>query len=151
MANLSDINENVKIVKLRFLGAKTDLVNFDGHTPSEKCIELYDEVLQKIAAPKTLKTQSASSSTKSDIDVTTVIPIKQEMVGRIIGKGGSVIKRLTDDYNVKMSFGQWKEKANEAREVEPKMFTAVMIRGLISNVERVIPVIKDIVKTSRAK
>ena len=79
MTNLSDINENVKIVKLRFLGAKTDLVNFDGHTPSEKCLELYDEVLQKIVPPKTLKTQSASSSVKSDIDVTTVIPIKQDM------------------------------------------------------------------------
>ena len=110
MSNLDEISENVRILKIRFIGSKTDLVNFDGFTPNEKCLALYEESLVKLPPPKTLKIPGAVGGENIDFEVTAVVQIKPEMVGRIIGKGGAVIRRITDECKVKMSFGELARK-----------------------------------------
>jgi hypothetical protein len=140
-------NENVHILKVRFLGSKLDLVGYNGSTPSSKCISLYEEVLKTISVPTNLKPKDAASGeTSFDFDITSVLPIKSEMVGRIIGRNGVNIKKITSTCKVKMSFGSWKEKGNESRDEEPDSFTAVMIQGKVSNVHQAIAQIKDITK-----
>ena len=146
MGNMDEISENVRILKIRFLGSKADLVNFDGSTPSDKCLALYEESLVKLSPPKTLKIPGAVGGANFDFEVTAVVQIKPEMVGRIIGKGGAVIRRITDECKVKMSFGNWREKNSENREVEPDNFMAVMVKGLASNVKKASCIIDDIIK-----
>ena len=146
MSNMEEISENVRILKIRFLGSKADLVNFDGFTPSDKCLALYEESLGKISPPKTLKIPGAVGGGNIDFDVTAVIQIKPEMVGRIIGKGGAVIRRITDECRVKMSFGSWKEKSSENRDVEPENFMAVMVKGLAYNAKKASTIIDDIIR-----
>jgi hypothetical protein len=86
--------ENLNVLKLKLPSSKTDLVEQDGHTPTAKCIALYGEILGLITPPAVLKDQSTPSPLDADFTVSTVVPIKADDIGRIIGKGGNVIKRL---------------------------------------------------------
>lgn len=140
-------SENVHIIKMKFHGSKLELVGYNGSTPSQKCISLYDDALQAIPAPTNLKSKNPATSgeSKVDFDISTVIPIKPEFVGRIIGKSGKVIKGITSECNVRMSFGNWKEKTSESREDEPESFTGVMIKGRAANVKRASELVYEII------
>jgi hypothetical protein len=123
-------SDNVHILKVKFLGSKLDLVGYNGFAPNSKCIALYDEIFKSISVPTSLKSKEISpDSAWQDFEITSVLPIKFETVGRIIGKNGVVIKRITSTCDVKMSFGNWREKTNEARDDETDSFFAVMIKG----------------------
>lgn len=153
-SNMTGDGSNVNLIKLKFLGSKLDLVNFDGFTPNSKCLSLFEIALQGIKAPSTIKDKAndPSKSTKSDdFNVTAVVPVKSELVGRIIGKGGSVIRKIIEDCQVKISFGNWKERTSEAREEDPECFTGVLIRGRIGNVKRAIDWVSDIIKSGKNK
>ena len=136
---------------MKFLGSKLDLVNFDGSTPSDKCVTLYENAFKAIIPPSTVKEPSSTIESNVNFTVTAVVPIKSELVGRIIGKGGSMIRKITDGCSVKMSFGNWRERTSEAREEDPEVFTGVMIKGQASNVKRAIDWVEEIVKSGRAK
>ena len=138
--------ENLKVLKIKFLGSKLDLVSYNGYSLNSKCISLYDDALQSVIAPPSLKSKELPvEPMKSDFNVTAVIPIKPELVGRIIGRNGSVIKKITSDYKVKMSFGNWREKSNENRDEDPESFTAVMIKGLAHNVNQATSMVNEII------
>ena len=149
--NLTGDGHNINLVKVKFLGSKLDLVNFDGSTPSDKCVTLYENALKAIIPPSTVKEPSSTIESNVNFTVTAVVPIKSELVGRIIGKGGSMIRKITDGCSVKMSFGNWRERTSEAREEDPEVFTGVMIKGQASNVKRAIDWVEEIVKSGRAK
>ena len=150
--NMSGDGQNINLIKLKFLGSKLDMVNFDGYTPSDKCVILYENAFKQITPPPSIKKNSTGKSQDNvDFNVTAVLPIKSEHVGRIIGKGGNVIKRITVECEVKMSFGNWKERTSEAREDIPEAFTGVMIKGCTKNVKKAIEWVNEIIDSSRAK
>ena len=150
-SNLTGDGHNINLVKVKFLGSKLDLVNFDGSTPSNKCVTLYENAFKVITPLSTVKETTLKIEGNVDFNVTAVIPIKSELVGRIIGKGGSMIRKITDGCGVKMSFGNWRERTSEAREEDPEVFTGVMIKGQTRNVKRAIDWVEEIVKSGRAK
>ena len=153
LANMSGDGQRINLINIKFLGAKLDLVNFDGYTPNAKCIALFEKALQAISPPTSIKEKEtkSKSSTHEEFNVTAVVPVKSELVGRIIGKGGSVIRRIIEECQVKISFGNWKERTSEAREEDPECFTGVMLKGQVSNVKRAIDRINEIIKSGRAK
>jgi hypothetical protein len=142
--NIDD--ENVHPIKIKFLGAKLDLVGYDGFTPNQKCVSLYEEGLQ-IPTPTSVKsTASTPCTSKSDLKISTIMPVKSEMIGRIIGKNGTVIKRITTDCDVTMTFGTWKVRGGESRDDDPESYTAVLINGLVNCVERAMKQVSEIIK-----
>ena len=56
-----------------------------------------------------------------------------------------MIKGITSECNVRMSFGNWKEKTCESREDEPESFTGVMIKGRATNVKRASELVYEII------
>ena len=150
--NMSGDGQNINLIKLKFLGSKLDMVNFDGHTPSDKCVILYEKAFKQITPPASIKKNTTGKTPdNADFNVTAVLPIKSEHVGRIIGKGGNVIKRITVECEVRMSFGNWKERTSEAREDVPEAFTGVMIKGCAKNVKKAIDWVNEIIEAGRAK
>ena len=147
LANL-DI-KNSCVLKLKFIGSKLDLVNFNGTTPSPKCISMFDEILQSITVPTVVKSKRSAATSDSSFEVTAIMQIKPVLVGRIIGKNGNVIKRITTDCDVRISFGSWKERNSESKEDDADSFTAAMIKGLSANVNRAMDQINVIIKSDK--
>lgn len=144
--------DNVKPLKVKFLGSKLDLVSYNGFTPSVRCISFYEEIFQSIPVPTILKSKETATHLKPlDFDVTAVIPIRFDMVGRVIGRNGAVIKRITTSCNVKISFGTWKERNSDSRDDESDSFTAAMIKGRVGDVQHAISEINGIIKSSKQK
>ena len=145
-------NENVKFLKVNFLGSKLDLVSYNGFTPSIKCVSLYEEIFQSISVPSSVKPkETPGSSVPPSFDVTAILPIKFDLVGRVIGKNGVVIKRITTSCNVRMSFGSWKEKNSDFREDEPDSYSAVMIKGHAGDVQKALSEVNNIIKSNKPK
>ena len=141
LLNFECSNQNVKILKVKVPGSKSLLVEPDGITPSDKCVAYYVETATEITPPSTLKT-FASPSNPSIRDLTVIFPIKSEQIGKIIGRGGNVIRKLTEMCDVKMSFGKWHEKNEDA----PAAQQCVMIKGSIANIDLAKSKIDEILK-----
>nr|WNR62020.1 elongation of very long chain fatty acids protein elovl4-like [Platynereis dumerilii] len=135
---------NSTMIKLKFTGSRSVWVTGDEMT--HRCIRLYKEAIAAtVSIPNELKgTASAASATASDeseaFEVSAIVPLKQSLFGRIIGKGGNVVKKLTDQHKVRMSFGMWSEERKEDGEV----ISGVLVRGLTKNVKSVTEEIKKI-------
>ena len=65
------------------------------------------------------------------------------MFGRVIGKGGNVIKRITEENSVTMSLGKWSDSNTKGKD-EPA-FDGVMISGLSGNVHKAMCKVNEIV------
>ena len=150
---LSNIEgNNINTLRVKFIGTKLDLVNFNGSSPSPKCIALYDDILQSIIVPTEIKSKTTTpSNAQLDFIITAMVPIKPEHVGRIIGKNGNVIKRITTAHEVKISFGSWTERNSDSRDDDSEPYTAAIVKGQATNVQMAISQITEIVKTKPNK
>lgn len=145
--------KNIHTLKVKFIGTKLDLVNFNGSSPSPKCIALYDDIVQSIIVPTEIKSKATAPSDTQQLDftVTAMVPIKPEHVGRIIGKNGNVIKRITTANDVRISFGSWSERNSDSRDDDSEPFTAATVKGQATHVQMAISQITEIVKAKPNK
>ena len=133
-------NSSVQVVNIPPKGLRSTLLKDDGVTLSDRCIDSYiSELLERT---KSISKKQRKCSTEQ-FEVQAVMPIKAEMIGRVIGKGGNVIKRITEETNVSMTLGKWSESSAKGRE-EPA-FDGVLISGLSGNVRHAMSMVREIV------
>ena len=57
--------------------------------------------------------------------------MKSSLFGRVIGKGGNTVKKLTDAHKVRMSFGSWVEERNSNGDT----VSGILVKGDFINVK----------------
>jgi len=77
--------------------------------------------------------------------------IKKEKIGKVIGKGGHVIKKLTSENTVKMSIGKWSEKVPGKVEEYADKFEGVLIQGRHDRVLKTSKAVRDILNADPKK
>ena len=71
--------------------------------------------------------KSKACKAETQFRVKAVMPLKSEMIGRVIRKGRNVIKKITEDSNVSLSLGKWFKSSGEGREYSA--FDGVLVTG----------------------
>ena len=134
-------SNGVKFIENPAKGLRSTMLMKDGISLSDKCINAYvDEILTNT---KSVTKKSKACKSESRFQVKAVMPLKSEMIGRVIGKGGNVIKKITEESNVSMSLGKWCESSGKGR--EDSAFDGVLITGWSDNVKRAMDKVTDII------
>ena len=71
--------------------------------------------------------------------------IQQKDIGKVIGKAGYTIAKLTNDYNVRMTIGKWCEPKKDKRDEITEIMDAILIKGNSNQVKAVMSCIESIV------
>ena len=113
LSKLPEVDIKCLVVDVSCL-SKYDFVEQDGFTLSKDGSKLYCKLLnsqlEKIEVNvNQIKRQEMSTETLGS-SIKIFHEVKSGNVGKIIGKGGHVIKKLPSDHNVFISVGKWYEK-----------------------------------------
>ena len=122
--------------------SKDNFLEGDGYTLSQNGAETFATFLKdEIQPPPTIKVKSEQStdspSQLPNIELSNMLEIQNEDIGKIIGTGGHIIKDISSKHKVKLLIGKWfekrKGKSDKKSEYEEK-FDGVVICGNASNV-----------------
>ena len=140
ISQLQASNLPAQIINIPPKGLRSTMLKEDGLSLSDRCVEAY---LEEIASNTKSVVRKQKSCKATQFEVKAVIPLKSEMFGRVIGKGGNVIKRITEENSVTMSLGKWSDSNTKGKD-EPA-FDGVMISGLSGNVHKAMCKVNEIV------
>ena len=126
--------------------SKYDFLEADGKTLSTKGTALFSKIINNelakievvIKSPRTKTSQSEPTGSYKVYHA-----VKPASVGKIIGRGGHVIKKLATDYNVNISVGKWYEKVRGSDKHE-EISDAVTLTGSIGDINDAINEIEKI-------
>ena len=142
--------ENLHVLKVSCNALRCDLVEEDDITPSPLCIDAYYSVIKEINIPSSPKPQTArAAESPVDFKVSAVMQIKRDVIGKVIGRGGNVIKKISDSNDVKMTIGKWCEQDRENRSDLNVLFDAVLIVGNSKNVKKAMEMVNDVLAEHR--
>lgn len=138
--------------------SKNEFLMEDGVSMKPEGGELFMNLLEKdlnrvlLDLPKVkVESPSAQSSTRMNLSpslpkdkMSVFLEIEKNQHGKVIGRGGHVIKGLTSNNNVEMSMGHWceKDKSGELK----IMSSGTLISGVLSNICVVKSEITEILK-----
>ena len=153
LSKLPEVDIKCLVVDVSCL-SKYDFVEQDGFTlsndGSKSYCKLLNSQLDKIEVNvnqnkcQETRTESSGSSIKIFHEV------KSGNVGKIIGKGGHVIKKLASDHNVFISVGKWYEKVKGSDKHE-EISDALTIVGAPSDISAVVAEINEICDSNNNK
>ena len=121
-------NDRIHVINMEYPGGKDELLDVD-NLPTQKCAWMMKEAINKsISVPSSPK--SVSSVAKEEcFNMTQFMEIDKKDIGRVIGKAGSTISKLTSDFKVSMSIGKWLERSKDDRDSFVEITQAVLIGG----------------------
>lgn len=137
--------DNYAFLKVTCNALRSDQVEEDGVTPSALCIDAYISALKEINTPDSPKLKASSSSASAaTFHVSAIMPVKSDLMGKVIGKGGNVIKKISDVNDVRMTVGKWCEKDLEKKTEINVLFDGVLIKGDSMDVKKAMDMVNDI-------
>ena len=110
---------------------------------------LAEQIDKEIKLPTAIK--SRASPTDEGYETQVVLEIQQKDIGKVIGKSGFTIAKLTNDHKVQMSIGKWCEPKKERRDELAEIMDAVLIKGNSQKVQEAIKSIQTIVNEPATK
>jgi hypothetical protein len=136
--------DNYKFAKVTCNALRCDQVEDDGTTPV-LCINAYVSALKEISVPTNPKPKgSLAFASSASFQVNAAMPLKRDTIGKVIGKGGNVIKKISEVNNVKMTVGKWCEQDRENKSDLNVVFDGVLIKGQSNDVKNAIQSVTDI-------
>ena len=133
-----DAPDNIQTVNVDFTEKKEDLLDAEDRMTS-KCCETYaKQIMAQIDVPQDLKCNTAKPAIETKIPqypVKVFVPVEQREIGRIIGKAGSTIGRLSRDFRVEIAVGRWQEPKAGSREDFELKTHAIIINGQSDDVK----------------
>jgi hypothetical protein len=146
LANFEPASANIHVLKIKTYWARALWLEIDGVTPSQKCIKLYNEALKsEIVPPSAIKTKASTrTSPVNDFATTVFFPVKQDLMGLVIGKKGNVIKKITESCDVKITVGKWQEGKDESEDY----VSGILVSGKVSDVQEAIKCVTKVVASA---
>jgi len=62
------------------------------------------------------------------------VDVNKDDVGKVIGRGGHIVKKLSTDNNVTINIGKWYEKAGRNSDDYREVCSGILVKGDYSNV-----------------
>ena len=128
--------ERLHVLDIPFLGITKDQVLDARNTYANAIMELINQEIRKIEClplPKQPCPPSTSVSTES-YEVTALVEIQSQHIGKIIGKSGSNITRIRREHKVNIAVGRWSEPKRDNRDDYAPVMDAVCVTGLSNDV-----------------
>ena len=127
-----DAPDNIQTINVDFPEKKEDLLDSEDRLTS-KCSEKYAKlIMSQIDMPQELKCNTEKPVITEKVPqypVKAFVPVEQNEIGRIIGKAGSTIGRLSREFKVDIVVGRWQEPKMGSREDFEIKTHAIIISG----------------------
>jgi hypothetical protein len=95
---------------------------------------------------KKTKPNTKAHGQVESFEVASMIPLAELDVGKVIGRSGSVISKLSKENSVTMTIGRWSEpKRSNKRDFEV-ITDAVLVKGNVTNVKNVQEMVADLIQ-----
>ena len=146
ISQLAADHPSLNLISIPPKGLRSTMLQVDGCSLSEKCINIFSDCINSDITVADIKPKAKSMSS-SQFEVKAFLPLRQDKIGRVIGKGGNMIKKITDETNVIMTFGKWTESTGKGREEKDSSQDGALISGLTDNVQKALNLVAEI--TSR--
>ena len=121
-------NENIQVIKIDYENSKKDALINESDELTELCIKLTAAKINEVEAPKERKSDDRQIE-QVEYKTATFMPIQQKDIGRIIGKAGNNISRLTKEFRVDITIGKWLEPKAGNKETFDEKTHAIIISG----------------------
>jgi hypothetical protein len=151
MAKLaSDEKSVIQIINMEYQNKEVMLDEND--MLSDLCIKTMAEVLNREVKPppnlKSRKNDDPSPGASQEPHITkAVVKLQPNEIGRVIGKSGFMISKISDDNDVSMSIGKWLTPKKDDRDQYEEVLDGVMIEGMSDNVRKAMMKVEDIIKS----
>lgn len=112
---------------------------------NDNAVNTMAHLIEKQMKIPTARKALSSDLPESGFDTQVLMEIQQKDIGKVIGKSGYTIAKLTNDYNVKMTIGKWCEPRKDKRDEITEIMDAILIKGNSNQVKAVMSCIEGIV------
>ena len=119
--------------------------------PTDKAIDMVASLINSQLKTPVAKKPQAAESTEKGYETQVLMEIQQRDIGKIIGKSGFTIAKLTNDHKVKMTIGKWCEPRKDNRDELTEIMDAVLIKGNSAQVREVMAKIDNIISEPAQK
>lgn len=143
LCNYDSDNSNINVIKVKTSGSRSQWLNDDGY-PSSKCTRLYNGAINTMNVPTTIKTKAVTADADYDKVATCFVPVKAANIGKIIGKNGSVVKKITETFDVKVKFGRWAEPSKDNKNEFDEQICGALVIGKYIDASEAIEKIRSI-------
>jgi predicted RNA-binding protein YlqC (UPF0109 family) len=121
-------NQKIHVINIDYTGSKDELLDNDD-MPTPTCSEIMKQMISRtVSAPSQLKSEAVSPK-ETIHDTKVFMGIDKKDIGRVIGKAGSTISRLTTEHEVTITVGKWLEPLKEDRDSYVEKCQALLIAG----------------------
>lgn len=149
---------DVKIIQFRLKDMPKDKIldAMDALTPAarEQIVKSIRDQIGELPSPKQQRKKSRKEEDNTNLKnvgkFSAMLTLGENDVGRVIGKSGSVISKLSKENDVVLTIGQWYEPKRENRKEYEFKTDAVLVSGSVNNINKATKLISDI-KLSKNK
>ena len=143
--------KDTQVINIPLTGlTKKDIIDEnDNLTP--KAIECYANSINSQIREPTIKPPTGAcaniTETESPQKMQAVYEVQHSQIGKVIGKSGGMINRISRDFNVTLNIGKWSEPKKDNRDEFDDVMQAVLITGLSNDVKKAIKFIENLLSS----